>query len=250
VPELIHTVLHPDGVAHLELNRPEARNALNRALADAVRGQLDAWAADDSVRAVVLSGAGTAFAAGADIAELKARDHSAAFHSFNQRLFSQIEDFPRPVVAAIDGFALGGGLELALACDLRIASHSAKLGLPEVTLGVFPSAGATWRLPRLIGLGQAKALIYSGRIVSGSEAHDLGLVEQLVPSDAVTAALAWARTVAHNDPLAVQVAKAALNALSKNAAAPALEWFGQGLLYDSPQKHRRMQAFLDKKSTK
>lgn len=238
------------GVAVLELNRPEARNALNRPLADAVRDTLDAWAERDDVRAVVLAGAGTAFAAGADIAELKARTHKQAFHSFNQRLFQAIEDFPRPVAAAIEGFALGGGLELALACDVRFAARGARLGLPEVTLGVFPSAGATSRLPRVVGLGRAKELIFSGRIVEGSEAHQLGLVDVMVESDALGAAKAWAVKVAANDALAVQVAKVALNAQARSQAGQGLEMLGQALLFDSPEKHRRMGDFLEKRSKK
>jgi enoyl-CoA hydratase len=236
-----------DGIASLELNRPEVRNAINKDLCDAVSRALDEWAARDDVRVVIVSGAGgKAFAAGADIGELKERSHTQAFLAWTQRMFQQVEDFPRPTIAAIDGYALGGGLELALACDLRVASKSAKIGMPEVSLGIFPSAGGTWRLPRLVGLGRAKELIYTGRIVDAVEASQWGLFESLVEADAKAEARRIATLIAANAPLAVQVAKVSLNAAAKVHAAP-MEWVGQGLLFDSPEKHARMAAFLEKR---
>lgn len=236
-----------DGIASLELNRPEVRNAINQDLCDAVSRTLDTWAAQDDVRVVIVSGAGgKAFAAGADIGELKDRAHPQAFLAWTQRMLQQVEDFPRPTIAAIDGYALGGGLELALACDLRVASRSAKIGMPEVTLGIYPSAGGTWRLPRLVGLGRAKELIYTGRIVEADEAAGWGLFEALVETDAKAEALRLARLIAANAPLAVQVAKVSLNAAARVHAAP-LEWLGQGLLFDSAEKHERMTAFLEKR---
>ncbi len=236
-----------DGIASLELNRPEVRNAINKDLCDAVSRALDEWAARDDVRVVIVSGAGgKAFAAGADIGELKERTHTQAFLAWTQRMLQQVEDFPRPTIAAIDGYALGGGLELALACDLRVASKSAKIGMPEVSLGIFPSAGGTWRLPRLGGLGRAKELIYTGRIVDAVEASQWGLFESLVERDAKAEAQRIATLIAANAPLAVQVAKVSLNAAAKVHAAP-MEWVGQGLLFDSPEKHARMAAFLEKR---
>ena len=236
-----------DGIASLELNRPEARNAINKDLCDAISRTLDAWAAQDDVRVVIVSGAGgKAFAAGADIGELKDRTHAQAFMGWTQRLLQQVEDFPRPTIAAIDGYALGGGLELALACDLRVASKTAKIGMPEVTLGIYPAAGGTWRLPRLVGLGRAKELIYTGRIVEAEEAAAWGLFESLVETDAKAEALRLAKLIAVNAVLAVQVAKVSLNAAAKVNAAP-LEWVGQGLLFDSNEKRERMTAFLEKR---
>lgn len=236
-----------DGIASLELNRPEVRNAINKELCDQLSRTLDAWAARDDVRVVLVSGAGgKAFAAGADISELQARTHVQAFLGWTQRMFQQLEDFPRPTIAAIDGYALGGGLELALACDLRVASRTAKIGMPEVSLGVYPSAGGTWRLPRLVGLGRAKELIYTGRIVDAQEAAGWGLFEALVESDAKAEALRLAKQIAANAPLAVQVAKVALNAAARVNAAP-LEWVGQGLLFDSDEKRARMAAFLEQR---
>lgn len=236
-----------DGIASLELNRPEVRNAINRELCDAISRTLDAWSSRDDVRVVIVSGAGgKAFAAGADIAELKARTHTQSFLAWTQRMFQQLEDFPRPTIAAIDGYALGGGLELALACDLRVASRTAKVGMPEVSLGIFPSAGGTWRLPRLVGLGRAKELIYTGRVVDAQEANGWGLWEALVDTDAKAEALRIAKLIAANAPLAVQIAKVSLNAAARVNHAP-MEWVGQGLLFDSPEKHERMQGFLEKK---
>lgn len=236
-----------DGIASLELNRPEVRNAINREVCELIVEQLDEWAARDDVRAVIVSGAGgKAFAAGADIAELKERTHAQAFLGWTQKMLQHLEDFPRPTIAAIDGYALGGGLELALACDLRVASKTAKVGLPEVTLGIFPSAGGTWRLPRIVGLGRARELIFTGRIVDAVEANGWGLFESLVDADAKNEALRIAKVIAANAPLAVQVAKVSLNAQARVNAAP-LEWVGQGLLFDSPEKNARMAAFLSKK---
>jgi enoyl-CoA hydratase len=236
-----------DGIAFLELNRPEVRNAINKELCDAVSRTLEGWAAQDDVRVVIVSGAGgKAFAAGADISELKDRTHAQAFLAWTQKMLQQVEDFPRPTIAAIDGYALGGGLELALACDLRVASKTAKIGMPEVTLGIFPSAGGTWRLPRLVGLGRAKELIFTGRIVEAEEAAGWGLFESLVQTDAKAEALRLARLIAANAPLAVQIAKVSLNAAAKVHAAP-LEWVGQGLLFDSAEKQARMAAFLEKR---
>lgn len=236
-----------DGVGFLELNRPEVRNAINKEVCDAVSATLEAWAAQHDVRVVIISGAGgKAFAAGADIAELKSRTHAQAFLAWTQRTLQQLEDFPRPTIAAIDGYALGGGLELALACDLRVASKTAKVGMPEVTLGIYPSAGGTWRLPRLVGVGRAKELIYTGRIVDAVEAANWGLFESLVETDAKAEALRIAKLIAANAPLAVQVAKVSLNAVAKANAAP-LEWLGQGLLFDSQDKQERMTAFLEKR---
>lgn len=237
-----------DGVGHLELNRPEVRNAINRELIDALHGTLDLWAERDDLRAVIISGAGgKAFAGGADIAELKERTHREAFFGINQRLFQKLEDFPRPVIAAIDGYALGGGLELALACDLRVASRGAKVGTPEVSLGIFPGAGGTWRLPRLIGLGRAKELVFTGRVLDADEAFALGLFERLVDIDALGSARELAAQIARNDALAVQVAKVSLNALARQQHAEPVERLAQALLFDSPEKRARMTAFLDKK---
>ncbi len=244
---ILNANIRPDGVGHLELNRPEVRNAINVEMINALHAQLDAWAVEDAVKCVVLSGAGgKAFAGGADIAELRERTHREGFWGVNQNLFQKLEDFPRPTIAAIDGFALGGGLELALACDLRVASRKAKIGLPEVTLGIYPAAGGTWRLPRLVGLGRAKELVFTGRIVDAEEANGWGMFERLVDTDALASAFELAGTIAKNAPLAVQVAKVSLNTLARGESAQSIERLGQALLFDSPDKRDRMTAFLNR----
>jgi len=248
---VLNATLRPDGVGHLELNRPEVRNAINLELVQALHAQLDAWQRERGLRCVVLSGAGgKAFAGGADIAELRERTHREGFLGLNQVLFQKVEEFPVPVIAAIDGYALGGGLELALACDLRVASKGAKVGVPEVTLGIYPGAGGTWRLPRVVGLGRAKELVFTGRVVDAVEAHGFGLFEQLVETDALSAAFALAAQIVKNSPLALQVAKVSLNALNHGNTTQAVERLGQALLFDSEDKRARMTAFLEKRAAK
>lgn len=245
---LLNTTIRADGVAHLEINRPEVRNALNLELLRELHTTLDAWAERDEVRVVVLSGAGgKAFVGGADIAELRERTHREAFFGVNQMLFQKLEDFARPTIAALDGYALGGGLELALACDLRVASKSARIGLPEVGLGIYPAAGGTWRLPRVVGLGRAKELVFTGRIVEATEANGWGLFEKFVEADALAAAFELAAQIAKNAPLALQVAKVSLNALDDGNPRQAIERLGQALLFDSAEKRSRMTAFLEKR---
>lgn len=242
--------LELDGpVAVVTLQRPERMNALSRVLLQEIGTVFRALAADPAVRAVVLTGSGEkAFCAGADLKERQGmtEDDVRALLGLYRESFGAVDACPKPVVAAIQGVALGGGFELALACDLRVASKSAKIGMPEVTLGIYPSAGGTWRLPRLVGLGRAKELIYTGRIVDASEAAGWGLFESLVETDAKREALRLARLIAANAPLAVQVAKVSLNAAAKVNAAP-MEWVGQGLLFDSDEKRARMTAFLEQR---
>lgn len=249
---VLNATVGANGVAHLELNRPEVRNAINVELIDALHRTLGEWERRADIRAVIVSGAGgKAFAGGADINDLRARSHTEAFWGVNQNLFQRLEDFPRPTIAALDGYALGGGLELALACDLRVASRTARVGLPEVTLGIFPGAGGTWRLPRVVGVGRAKELVFTGRIVEAEEANGWGLFEVFVDKDALGAAMTLAEKIAANAPLALQVAKASVNALSAGRSAhEAVERLGQALLFDSADKNARMDAFLASRSKK
>ncbi len=237
------------GVATLTLDRPEARNALDLELVQALHRALEELASRGDVRALVLQGAGgKAFAAGADIADLQRRGSREALLSINARLFQAVEEFPVPTVAALRGWALGGGLELALACDIRIAADDAKLGLPEVTLGIFPAAGGTRRLPRLVGDGWARELVFTGRQLGALEAERIGLVNRVVPAERLEEeALALARQIAQNDDLALRMAKLALLATAHGRDSDAFEKAGQALLFDSPGKRERMQAFLDRK---
>ena len=237
------------GIAEVTLNRPDARNAINLPMVRALHDALLELSVRSDVRALVLRGAGEkAFAAGADIADLFGRTSREALLSINSQLFQAVEDFPLPTIAAIRGYALGGGLELALACDIRIAADDAKLGLPEVSLGIFPAAGGTRRLPRLIGDGLARELVFTGRIVDAEEALRMGLVNRVVPTSRLEdEARALAAEIAKNGELALRMAKLSLLATARGVDSDAIEKAAQALLFDSPDKASRMRAFLDRK---
>ncbi|MDF1522198.1 MAG: enoyl-CoA hydratase-related protein [Trueperaceae bacterium] len=201
-----------DGVAVVTIDRPDALNALNGELMFELATALDLLEGDLSVRALVITGAGRAFVAGADVANLAQLDDPFAGREASltgQDLMNSLAALPFPTIAAINGFALGGGLELALACDLRVAATGAKLGLPEVGLGLIPGYGGTQRLPRLIGLGRALDLILTGRHVGAEEAMALGLVNR-VADDALAEAVALARVTLRNGPVAIGLAKEAV----------------------------------------
>ncbi len=196
-------------IVQLTINRPEKYNALNRQTISDLEDAFEEIEGDSQVRAVILTGAGEkAFVAGADINELaelqplEARAHAQR----GQRLYSRIENLAKPVIAALNGFALGGGLELAMSCTLRIASDNAKLGQPEIKLGIIPGYGGTQRLPRLVGKGVALSLLLTGDPVTAAEAFRIGLVQQVVPpGDLLATARQWARRILANAPLAVSL---------------------------------------------
>lgn len=202
-------------IATVTLNRPAARNALSRQLAAELLGALGALAREGQVRALILTGAGDrAFCAGADLVERRRMTpegltaHTEAINA----VCDALADFPAPTIAAIRGYALAGGAELAIACDLRVAGEDAVLGYPEVKIGVFPGAGGVVRLPQLVGVGAARDLLYTGRNVPAGEALRIGLVDRLVPADGVLpAARELADAIAANAPLAVRAVKRALN---------------------------------------
>jgi enoyl-CoA hydratase len=195
-----------DRIATVTINRPEKLNALNDALMREIGAVIDALATNGKVGAIVITGAGRAFVAGADISRLAAAETGdlEKFARFGQTVFRRIELSPKPVIAAVNGFALGGGCELALACHIRIASTLAKFGLPEVKLGLIPGYGGTQRLPRLVGRGAALQLILTGDTVDGTEAVRLGLANAVVEPDALPgAARAMAATMLKNAPIAL-----------------------------------------------
>jgi enoyl-CoA hydratase len=243
-----------EGVALVTVNRPDVRNAIDLSVVEGLGRVLDDLAPRGDVRAMILTGAGgKAFASGADIAELRERTRDDAFRAINTGLFKRLEDFPRPTIAAIVGFCLGGGMELAMACDLRVSGTSGRFGQPEVGLGIMPGAGATYRLPRLVGLGKARELIYTGEIVDAAEALRIGLVNRVVDAaEVLPAARAMAERIAAQDPLAVRVSKMSLSAHARplGDAAMALEMLGQAVLFESPAKRERMTAFLEKRGRK
>lgn len=202
-----------DGVALITINNPPM-NALDKEVMDGLRNCFNSLREEDSLRAVVVTGEGRAFVAGADIKEFTSwtPDLAEDYTEKGQRIFSQIEGFPTPVIAAVNGFAFGGGLELALACDIRIASEKAKMALPEVTLGIIPGYGGTQRLSRTIGVGKAKKMIFTAEPMDAAEAQACGLVELVVPAESlVETALEMARKIAANGPVAVRNAKKAVN---------------------------------------
>ena len=169
-----------DGILYLTLNRPEARNALTPAMWRDIRSAVEMARTDDSIKAVIVSGAGDkALAGGADIREIHDRDYLQMLHGTSSAALKELEDLYKPVICAINGYALGGGCELAMACDIRIATGRSRFGQPETGLSIIPGAGGTQRLVRLIGVGRAKELIYTGRIITASEAKDIGLVNQV-----------------------------------------------------------------------
>jgi enoyl-CoA hydratase len=250
VGELPVQTRREDAVGWITLNRPAKRNAINHGMRTGLDESLASMAGDDEVRVVVLTGAGPAFCAGVDLSErAPAARHPMAAAALP--VAHALAAFGKPLIAAINGPAVGGGLELALACDLRVASRASKLGLPETSLGIYPAAGGTWRLPRLVGLGRAKELVFTGRILDADEAYALGLLERVCePGEAVAQALALAGQIAQNAPLALRVAKLSLNAAARGADPGTLERLGQALLFDSPDKYQRMTAFLEKRSRK
>jgi enoyl-CoA hydratase len=199
-----------DRIARLTINRPEKLNALDRATVLGIDHSLAAAQGDPDVGVLILTGAGDkAFVAGADIGELASQTpvEGEAFARAGQAVFNRLEALGKPSIAAINGYALGGGLELALACTLRVASETARLGLPEVTLGIIPGYGGTQRLGRVVGPGRALELILTGEAIEAREAHRIGLVNRVVPpADLLPAAEALARTLLARGPLALRYA--------------------------------------------
>ncbi|MBM3672295.1 MAG: enoyl-CoA hydratase/isomerase family protein [Actinobacteria bacterium] len=196
-----------DGVAIVQLDRPPV-NALSRALLAELADTACALADDAAVRAVVVTGAGKAFAAGADISEFGGPEEARAIEDGFRAAFDAVAAIPRPVIAAIHGVALGGGLELALACDLRIAAETARVGQPEVLLGLIPGAGGTQRLTRLVGPARAKEIVWSGRQIGAEEALVIGLVDRVVPAaELLDRALEQAATYAAGPTVALALAK-------------------------------------------
>ncbi len=203
-----------NGVGVLTINRPDVLNALNDETIAELDACFDHIAADDEIKCVILTGAGKAFVAGADIGELAVCDVIAgrAKCDRGQSLLFKMEKLPKAIIAAINGFALGGGCEIAMACDIRLASAKAKLGQPEVTLGIIPGYGGTQRLARLVGYGKAKEWIFTGDIYPADEALRIGLVDQVYPpEELMDKAMEMAQKIASRGPLAVAAAKEAVN---------------------------------------
>jgi enoyl-CoA hydratase/carnithine racemase len=243
-----------DGIAHITFNRPKVLNALNRKTMEELDACLAEASRDEAVRALILTGAGEkAFVAGADINELA--QHKAVegkeFSLYGQSVLRKLETMGKPSIAAINGYTLGGGCELALACTLRIAARTAKLGQPEVKLGIMPGYGGTQRLARLCGRGVACQLVLTGEMVSAEEALRIGLVNQVVgPGEAVAAAEAIAKKIIANAPLAV---KYSIEAIDRGLEMPQeeglfLEATLFGLLCATDDMREGTSAFLEKRA--
>ena len=237
----------PDGVTLVRLNRPPL-NPLSTALLGELADIATTLTADASVKAVVVTGSQKAFAAGADVSEFTPDGAAAVVNAGIRAGFDTLAAIPRPVIAAINGFALGGGLELALACDLRVAADSARLGFPEIQLGIFPGGGGTQRVTRLIGPAKAKELIWSGRHVRAEEALALGLVDRVVPAaDVLDAALEWAGSFASGAVVAMGIAKRVVDAGLDGSLGAGLDLEGEGFVevFDTDDARVGVRSFLD-----
>jgi enoyl-CoA hydratase len=216
---------HQDPLVLIRLNRPQALNALNGQLMDELTKALDQAEADNAVRAIVLTGSDRAFAAGADIKEMASKDYVQAFkEDFITRNWERTARCRKPVIAAVAGYALGGGCELAMMCDIIIAAENAKFGQPEITLGVSPGAGGTQRLTRLIGRAKAMDMILTGRMIDAAEAERAGLVSRVVPlASLLEEAMGVARKIAELSPVSVMLTKEMVNAAEETTLAQGLK---------------------------
>lgn len=237
----------------ITLHRPKALNALNTELLQELSNLLDRIKEDKSLEIVIITGSGEkAFVAGADITEMQKLTaiEGRNFGKIGQDVFNKLESLPQPVIAAINGFALGGGCELAMACDMRIASEKAKFGQPEVSLGIAPGFGGTQRLPRLIGKGRAKELIFTGDIIDAGEAYRMGLVNKVVaPEELMNAAQVLAEKILSRAPVAVQLSKAAINEGLNMDLASGIAYEAEifGLCFATEDQKEGMTAFVEKR---
>ncbi len=241
-----------DSVAILVVNRPAKLNALNIATRNEILAALDALQSDADTRVLIVTGAGDkAFIAGADISEFAGQTALTQRDVMTQRrAFDAMESFPKPVIAMINGFCLGGGLELALSCDIRVASESAKLGQPEINLGVIPGGGGTQRLTRLVGEGKAMELILTGDMLTAAEAQALGLVNHVFSPDELRAkTLALAAKIAEKSPVALRMAKEAIKTAARGGLDEGLrrEVDLFALCFASEDKEEGVRAFLEKR---
>jgi enoyl-CoA hydratase len=245
-----------DGIAYVTLNRPKVLNALSQRTWQDLRAAFEDARDDPTVRGVILTGAGDkAFIAGADISEIA---HMTAvdaekFSRYGQDVLTLIENLGKPVIAAVNGFALGGGCETAMACTIRVASEHARFGQPEVALGIIPGGGGTQRLPRLVGKGRALQIILSGAMMTAQEAYRIGLVNEVVPAtDLIPRAEAILKQIFANAPVAIRFSLEAVNRglETSQAEGMALEASLFGLCAGTEDKHEGTQAFLQKRPAK
>jgi enoyl-CoA hydratase len=252
--ELANVTLEKEGkVAIVTINRPKALNALNSDTLKDIDTVVEALEKDDEILAVILTGAGEkAFVAGADISEMKDLNtiEGRKFGILGNKVFRRLENLEKPVIAAVNGFALGGGCELSMACDIRIASQKAKFGQPEVGLGITPGFGGTQRLARLVGLGMAKELIYTGKIINADEACRIGLINRVIePEKLMDEAKALANIIAAQAPIAVKLCKTAINRGIQCDIDTALMYESEafGECFSTEDQKEGMSAFVQKR---
>ena len=242
-----------NGIATITINRPKALNALNLDTVTELKDAIEKIAVDKAVKVVVITGAGEkSFVAGADIKEMatKTPAEGREWGQFGQNVFTEIENMPQPVIAAINGFCLGGGCELSCACDIRYASENAKFGQPEVGLGITPGFGGTQRLTRVVGRGQAKELIYTGGMIGAEDAKAIGLVNKVAPQEELMpAVLKLAGKIAKNAPVAVQLSKAAINRGINCDVVTGIAYEAEvfGLCFSTNDQKEGMAAFVEKR---
>lgn len=246
------TVDIQDDIAVITIDRPEVRNAINASVLGQISQALDELADNDDAQIVIFTGAGDkAFVAGADINELAVRKPKDGLRAAMQGVYEKVEQFQKPTIAAVNGYAFGGGHELALACDIRIASTNAQFALPETSLGIMPAAGGTQRLARLVGVGRATEMILTSRRVKAHEALTMGLVTDVVePQELMPKAKETAQTILSKGPLATQLAKTVVRHGfdADHSTGILLERLAQSVLYSSAEKVEGTNAFLEKRN--
>jgi len=237
----------------IKINRPQALNALNIETIHELNDVVHQWNREDDIKVIIITGEGKAFVAGADIAEMKdmTKQQAIDFSEMGQRVLSLIESQEKPVIAAVNGFALGGGCELAMACDIRIASDKARLGQPEVNLGVIPGFAGTQRLARMVGTAKAKELIFTGDMVDAQTALSIGLVNQVVPlENLMNTAMEMAKKIASKGPTAIKLAKRVISRGIETdfATGSSFEVDAFGECFASGEAKEGMSAFLEKRA--
>lgn len=242
------------GIARMVINRPEKRNALNRATRLEILNALEDTKYDSSVKVLVISGAGgKSFIAGSDLTELSTFSALEMEHfmaTLAQRAYTRFEELDKPVIAMIDGLCLGGGLELAMACDMRMASDDSTFGQPEIHLGIMPGGGGTQRLSRLVGVGKAKELIFTGNIIDAAEAYRIGLINQICCRDELeNVVMSVAKQIAQQSSLALKWAKKTINVSQETSLSVGLgyEALAECLLFTSKDREEGMRAFFEKR---
>ena len=246
------TTSKTDGICTVKINRPDKLNAMNMDVAKELVTVFENLGRDDSVKVIILTGEGDkAFSAGADIEYMSkiSPDESEEYAKLGQLVTATVENVKQPTIAAVNGFALGGGCELAMSCDIRIAANTAKMGQPEVTIGIPPGWGGTQRLMRIVGIAKAKELVYTGKMIKADEAREIGLVNQVVElSTLMEETMNLAKTIASNSAIAVRMSKAAINR-GRNAdldTGLGIELLAWRNCFTHPDRKERMTSFVNK----